>query len=530
MTPPLHRARGRETRHLVAASGLVSGLGILAKLIGIARERVVAGAFGATRLLDSFQIAKVLPDMFSTWIEMPVRAAFVPVFTRRLEQDGEPAAWRAASNVINALALLLAALVAVLWIAAPVLVRTFSPGFDDPQAWHVATEQARIVVVSIAFSVLAVVLGSLQNVYRRQLWPALGRVANAAVLLGAIALLADTRGLTAYSYGIVAGAAAMFALQLGIVFRHRRHYRFAIDPRAPEIREVLAVALPLFIGLTGTRVDALLDRVFASYLPAGHLSLLLYGIVLTGVVTDLVLTVSANVLLPSFARMIAEGREADVRARLGQALEGTVWFMAPFVALLVAGSRRVVALIYEGGAFTAEQADLLALLLPVLALVAPVYGASQITAQVYIGSGDARTPMVAGLWRIGFKLILTVTGLALLWRAGALAWGVFALAGASSASTLFRFGLMWRWLPAPLRPEGAPLARRVARLAASGVAAGLASGLVLSQWPSLGPGRFGTGVALALAGIAGGAVHVALSEAFGPGPLRRVLRAFAGRR
>lgn len=492
--------RDADTRHLLAASGVVTGMGLVTKGFALLRTPVEAGIFGATRAMDAFNVAKQIPQAFSTWIETPVRAAIVPLFTRRLHEEGEPAAWSAASNVLNTIAVLLAAASGLLLIGAGPIVRILSAGFDDPQAWRLGTQVAQVLVLSILFSVLAVILGSLQNVYRRQVYPALGRTLNAVVILAAGLLLGPRFGLVGYAYGFLGGAVVTFALQLNLVWRHRRHYRWTIRPFAPEIREVALVALPLFIGLAGTRVDTLLDFVFASFLPEGHLSARIFADVLALQFADLIIAVSHSVLLPHFAHLAGAGRDAELRYRVTQAASGYLLLSLPVAALLCAASGEAVDLLLLWGAFTPEKARLTALLVPIAALAAPAYALAQMFAQAHISGGDTKTPMKIGFIRIGFKLVLSLSLIFPL--------GIVGLVISSTVSTWLRTFLLWRWLPAARRPTSDALLRAARSTVLPAVAGGLAAWAVASELSFEALGRWGLGLELLAVGAVLAAVYL----------------------
>ena len=515
-TDEARRARRRaESRHLLRASLVVSGLGVVSKGLGMLRESAVAAIFGAVRAMDAFLVALAIPTMFSTWIRMPIRAALVPLFTRHLHEEGEDRAWAVASNVINTLAVALVLLVGALWLAAPALVRALSLGFRDEASWAEATRLARILVVSIFFTVLAVVFGSLQNVYRRQHWPAIARVAQTGIVVAAIFLLGPRIGLTGYALGILAGAAASFLLQGTIVLAHLRHWRPVLRPLAPEVREVAALALPLFIGLTGTRLDVILDRNFASFLPEGQLTMLWFAFAYSAVFTDLVVMVSQAVFLPHFAHLAAEGRTEELRRRLGQALTAYLFLTLPVAAFLVAGAGPVVDLFLRWGKFTADNAALTARLLAILAAGSPFYLAGQLLAQVFISRGDTRTPVKVGFWRIGFKALVSVALLPLLLVQG--------LAIATTLSSWFRTGLLWRRLGREVRPEAGPFLRRVALLVLSAAAGALAAAAFFAWGPIPGEtvvpraARLLTGAAITMT------VHAGLAVATGAAPLGDLL-------
>ncbi len=507
--------RRSETRHLLRASVIVSGLGVVSKGLGMLRESAVAAIFGAVRAMDAFLVALAIPNMFSTWVRMPIRAALVPLFTRHLHEEGEERAWAVASNVVNTLALGLVLLVGVLWLAAPLLVRALSLGFRDEASWAEATRLTRILVLSIVFTVLAVVFGSLQNVYRRQHWPAIARVVQTGIVVAAIVVLGPRIGLTGYALGILAGAAASFLLQGTIVLEHLRYWRPIVRPFAPEVREVVSLALPLFIGLTGTRLDVILDRNFASFLPEGQLTMLWFAFAYSAVFTDLVVMVSQAVFLPHFAHLAAEGRTGELRRRLGQALSAYLFLTLPVAAFLVAGAGPVIDLFLRWGKFTAENAALTARLLAILALGSPFYLAGQLLAQVFISTGDTRTPVKIGFWRIGFKALLSAILLPLLLVQG--------LAIATTFSSWFRTGLLWRRLGRDFRPEAGPFLGRVGRLVLAATAGGLAAWAFFAWVPPLGDGVVARAARLVAGAGITMAVHVVLAIGTGAAPLGDLL-------
>lgn len=489
-----------DSRHLARASVLVVGGAFIAKILGTLRDIASAAIFGANRAMDGFAVARTFPDMISTWVEMPVRSAFVPLFTRTMHEKGEAEAWRAASNILNCLVVFLAIVVVLLVVGAEPLVKAMSPGFQDEAVWQESASLTRVLVLSILFSVMAVILASLLNIYRRQGLTSLGQIANGAAVLVGVVWLGPKLGLHGFALGILAGAIATCIVQAQVIWRHRSMYQFVLQPRAPEMRELLVLALPLFIGLTGTRIDVIIDRIFVSFLNAGDLSVMVYAISVANVAADMVLSVAQAVLLPHFAHLVTQKRYDEVRRRLSQSIEGFLFLMLPMCAFLCGAALPIVNILFTRGKFTPENAALAAILLPLMALQAPAHGAGQIVAQAHIANGDTRTPMVIGFWRIGFKLVLSITLIPFI--------GIAGLALASSLSAWFRAALLWKRLSPELRPEGVRFATQAGRmLAMSVLGAVVVWGLSL-----LIPAQGSTAVRLAVVGALG-----ALTLAIGAG-------------
>ena len=505
----------RDSKHLVAASAIVAATTLAAKATGLLREAASAAAFGANRAMDAFVVAKSIPDMVSTWIEMPVRSAFVPLFTRALEHDGEEQAWRAASNVLNCVFCLVALLSLLLLFGSSWLVRALSTGFGSEAAWAEGTRLAQVMVLSVAFSVAAFLLGSISNVYRRQIVPGLARLAGGLVVLAAVVVAGPRFGLAGYAWGILAGAIVTFLVQTDVLWRHRRLYRPILRPRAPEVREMLSLAWPLFIGLTGTRLDVVIDRNFASHLPPGHLSLLLYATFLAATLTELMMNISQSVLLPHFSRLAASDQHSELKLRAMQAVASYLFFMAPLTAFVCGAAYPLVRLVFGRGRFTAEDVALTALLVPILAIADPAFGVGQVFAQAHISLGDTRTPMNAGFIRIGFK---TATSLLLVPLAG-----IFGLASSSALSALLRCWILWRRLPSSVRPERLTMFGAVGWFALSAAVGGLGVWGLLAVLPGSDAGPVVQAGRLACAGCLALVLHLALAWIAGNPLLRMIL-------
>src|SRR3954467_1433034 len=119
---------------LARSAGLIGIATMTSRLLGVAREVVLAALFGAGSgvEMDAFNVAFRIPNLLrDLFAEGAMTAAFVPAFTRTLAREGRDAAWRLGNLVVNAL-LLLTGIAVVLGIlfAAPI-TRAIAPGFGD---------------------------------------------------------------------------------------------------------------------------------------------------------------------------------------------------------------------------------------------------------------------------------------------------------------------------------------------------------------------------------------------------------------
>src|SRR4051794_40128927 len=115
---------------VLRTAALVGGLTLVSRVLGFVRDVIIAGALGAGLGADAFFVAFKLPNLFRRlFAEGAFNAAFVPVFARRLKEDGPQEARRFAEEVLSVLLAALLVLTVVAELAMPNLMRLLAPGF-----------------------------------------------------------------------------------------------------------------------------------------------------------------------------------------------------------------------------------------------------------------------------------------------------------------------------------------------------------------------------------------------------------------
>ena len=144
----------------LARSAGVFGLAtITSRILGLARDQVLAYYFGAGDVNDAFRVASRIPNLVrDLFAEGAMSAAFVPTFTRLLTLEGRERSWRLASSVINALLIVTGGIVVFGIIFAEPLVRFYAPQYSEvPGKLELTIRLTRImfpflVLVSVAAS------------------------------------------------------------------------------------------------------------------------------------------------------------------------------------------------------------------------------------------------------------------------------------------------------------------------------------------------------------------------------------------
>ncbi|MCX7915917.1 MAG: murein biosynthesis integral membrane protein MurJ, partial [Verrucomicrobiae bacterium] len=196
------------------------GLAVLgSRVLGLVREQILAGLFGASRELDAFLTAFRIPNLLrDLFAEGALSAAFVTTFTAKLTREGDQAAWRLANNVLNALLLVVSLITLAGWIGAPWLVRWLAPGFAAvPGKLELTVQLTRIMLPFLLLVALAALAMGMLNAKRKFGIPASASMMfNLGSILGGVGLAfwfdpqLGPRALIGMSIGTLIGGAAQW--------------------------------------------------------------------------------------------------------------------------------------------------------------------------------------------------------------------------------------------------------------------------------------------------------------------------------
>ena len=132
MSASEHRPEVPESAgvRLARSAGLTGAATLTSRILGLARDQVLAALFGAGNDMDAFIVAFRIPNLVrDLFAEGAMSAAFVPTFTRHLTRHGKRDAWRLGNNVVNALLVVTGVAVLVGIVFARPIVTAYAGGY-----------------------------------------------------------------------------------------------------------------------------------------------------------------------------------------------------------------------------------------------------------------------------------------------------------------------------------------------------------------------------------------------------------------
>jgi putative peptidoglycan lipid II flippase len=344
---------------LLKALSTVSGMTLLSRITGLARESLKASFFGAGMAMDAFEAAFRLPNILRRlFAEGAFSQAFVPIFAEYKRQRGDEATKALASRVgtILLLSLLVITLAGVL--AAPWLVYALASGFaQTPGKVDLTAQMIRIVFPYILFVSLVSLAGGILNVYKQFAIPAFTPVLLNLSIIGSAVFLSRycDPPILALAWGVFIGGVAQLVLQIRPLAKIGMLPTVRFDWRDEGVRRVLRAMGPAVLGVSAAQISALINTQLAASLGNGRISWITYADRLMEFPTALLGVALGTVLLPSLAKHHADSNPTEFSSLLDWGMRLVFLLALPAAVALWVLALPLVSTLYQYGRFTVED-------------------------------------------------------------------------------------------------------------------------------------------------------------------------------
>jgi len=415
--------------NLLRAAARISGLTMLSRLTGLARDLLIARYFGAGAEMDAFTVAFRIPNLLRRlFAEGAFAQAFVPIFSEVKQREGPGRTPALLGHVASVLFWVLLG-VSLLGIAgAPAFVAVIATGFRDSASFDLATLLTRWMFPYILFMSLVACFGGVLNAYGRFGVPAFTPVLLNLSIIGLTLLLGRELDppVLVLALGVVLGGVLQLALQLPALAQLGMLPRLSGLRTAyadPVVRRILRQMLPALFAVSVAQLSLIINTNIASRLGTGSNAWLYYADRLMELPTALLGVAIGTVLLPTLSSAHAAGDAAQYRRLLDWGLRLTCLLALPAALGLAVLAEGLIGAMFQGGRFSALDAAQSAAALRGYAVGLLGLIGVKILAPGFYARQDIRTPVRIGV----FVLLATqLANLALVpWlRHAGLAWSI----------------------------------------------------------------------------------------------------------
>jgi putative peptidoglycan lipid II flippase len=461
------------------ATGVVGIAVLCSRVLGLIREQIFAGIFGAGKLLDAFLMAFRLPNLLrDLFAEGALSTAFITTFSGKIATEGDASAWRLANKIATLTAVFMSVVTLLGIIFAPQLVDLLTWWSWPPDKTALTILLTRIMwPFMLLVSLAALVMGMLnaKHVFGPPAMASsyfnLGSIISGVAIGWWLDPHFGSRSLSGLAIGTLIGGLWQLTAQFPSLRRVGYKYHADFEWRDPGVRTVLSLMAPAVIAASAVQVNVLINSGFAASLGNGPVSWLNIAFRLMQLPLGIFGVAIGTVALPLASKSAALGNIDEFRSILASGMRLAFLLTIPSAIGLAMLASPIISVIYQHGRFTAEMTRQTAGALQFYAIGLVAYSALKVLTPAFYAIGKRNTPMLVSFFAIGTNLFLNWL---FTFRLG---WGHRGLAFSTSIvatiNFLLLYALMWR------QTHGLESQRMLAGLARICLAGGL---LALICW------------------------------------------------
>ena len=378
------------------------------RALGFLRDAIILSRLGAGPVADAFFTALMFPNLFRrVFAEGAFAQAFVPLYARTIEAEGEEAARKVAEETLRGLLTVTVGLVVLAQVAMPWIMIGLHGGYrNDPIHFPLAITLTQITMPYLSFMALGALLsGVLNSSGRFAMSAAAPTLLNLSLLAGAL-LGGDpyqTARTLAWSVTI-AGLLQVLLLWYG-VSRQGIRLRLGLPKLTPAVKRVAALAVPGTIAASGTQINIVVSQALASF-ETGAKSWLYSADRLYQLPLGLVGVAVGLAVLPQLSRAARANDSASSFKTMDDGIGLAMALTLPAAAALMAAPFFLADGFFTRGDFTSIDAAQTARALFHFGWGVPAFVLIKVLGPGFYAREDTRTPMSYSLISVAINTIL----------------------------------------------------------------------------------------------------------------------------
>ena len=419
-----------ESKTVSKAAFLLAASALASRLLGILRDRLLAGTFGAGEDLDAYFAAFRIPDfLYAFLVIWGLSAVFLPLFSEYMEKSKEEA-WRFVNGLLTSYAVLLGAGALAAFVFMEALVSFIAPGFEGSQ-FATAVSLSRLMLLGpFFFAFSAISAGALQYFQRFVAYAAAPLLYNLGIIAG-IVFLAPFLGVFGVALGVVLGAAAHFLVQVPSLFAVGFSFKPGFSLFDEKLRRSFLLSLPRTAGGIAHQVNLMVMVAFASLLPLGSISIFTFAQNISYFPVGIIGIPLATAAFPMLSKAMARMDVAGFTSAVVSALKLASLLAVPAALALFLFRDLIFRLLFEVGEFTSRDVQLASSVFGVFTLGILFQSLIPLLVRAFFALQNTVVPTIAGILAVVLNIALAFLFLNL-------GWGIFALSWALVLSGVFQ--------------------------------------------------------------------------------------------
>ncbi|MDH3389097.1 MAG: murein biosynthesis integral membrane protein MurJ [Gammaproteobacteria bacterium] len=397
---------------LIKSTVSVGSMTLLSRLLGLARDIVIARFFSASDAADAFFVAFKIPNFLRRlFAEGAFSLAFVPVLTEYRNNYSAAQTRDLIDRVAGTLGFILLLLSLFGVVASPLLISVFAAGFlDQPAKFDLTADMLRITFPYILLISMTAMAAGILNTWKHFLVPAFTPVLLNLSLIGCAMYLSPRLDLpiTALAWGVLIAGIAQLLFQLPFLYQEGLLPRPRWGWRHEGVQKIVRLMIPALFGSSVAQINLLFDTFIASFLVTGSVSWLYYSDRLLEFPLGVFGIALATVVLPNLSEAHYKKGATHFNDTLRWAVQLSLLIAVPATFGLFLLAQPILSTLFEYGAFRANDSMMAAYSLMAYSLGLPAFVLIKILANGFYARQDTKTPVRIGIQAMVLNMVLNV--------------------------------------------------------------------------------------------------------------------------
>jgi len=397
---------------LIKSTLSVGSMTLLSRVLGLARDIVIARFFSASDAADAFFVAFKIPNFLRRLFgEGAFSLAFVPVLTEYRSNYSMAQTRDLIDRVAGTLGTILLLLSLVGVVASPVVIAVFAAGFlDQPAKFELTSDMLRLTFPYILLISMTAMAGGILNTWKHFAVPAFTPVILNLCLIASAVWLAPRLAMpiTALAWGVLLAGILQLLFQLPFLYREGLLPRPRWGWQHEGVQKIVRLMIPALFGSSVAQINLLFDTFIASFLVTGSVSWLYYADRLLEFPLGVFGIALATVVLPNLSQAHYKAGDDSFNQTLHWALQMTLVIALPATIGLFLLAQPILATLFQYGAFDNHDALMSAYSLMAYSLGLPAFILIKILANGFYARQDTKTPVRIGIQAMCINMGLNV--------------------------------------------------------------------------------------------------------------------------
>jgi putative peptidoglycan lipid II flippase len=386
---------------------------MVSRVLGYVRDSLMGSIFGVGAISDAFLVAYRIPNLLRDLLaEGALSSAFIPVFTDHLTKEGKESAWRLVNLMLNALIIILSAIVITGIIFTPVIVHALQWKVTGDM-FELTVRLTRTVFPFIAFMALAALMMGILNTHHNFTVPAFApAILNVAIIITGVFICPffrdrPDRQILAWTIGALIGGLGQFLIQVPAVIKAGWTYKPILNFADKGVKKIFSLMTPAVFAQSVTQINIIVvNTIMAGLLGKAAITYLYYGNRLMYLPLGVFAVAIATATLPVIAKNISKGETAQAIDTYSMAIRLAFFITIPATLGMIVLSLPINCLLFQYGKFAYADAQATAMTSVLFTLGLFAFSGVKITVPIFYALDQSSTPVKIGIATVITNIIL----------------------------------------------------------------------------------------------------------------------------